>query len=404
MRIGLVTPAWPGTNTANGITKSVANMKLGLEACGHDVTVIAMKIDAAHSDHNVIPIKERRWTFTEKIQEKLGDKDIVHKIISEQILHATKTAIKMYGVEALLIEETHGWAGNIQKNISIPVFVTLHGPWFLHKSLQAVQGNCRNRRRSDMRREAREKAALQVVAGITAPSQDVLSNTRNVYGIPDIPHAVIPNPMPMAPPVSVCGDEIRKKLLFVGRYDLHKGGDVVIEAFRLLAEKYSDCLLTFVGPDRGIPRPEGGITRVADALRSLPPSVRGRLNYLGQRSKADIDSLRQTHGITVIASRYETFGNVATEAMAVGSAIVCTKAGGLAEILRHEETGLLVPPGDPAALADACARLLGEPGLAPRLGAAARKDVEKSYSPEVVGQMLAEFLVDVTFARVARCE
>jgi phosphatidylinositol alpha-mannosyltransferase len=79
-----------------------------------------------------------------------------------------------------------------------------------------------------------------------------------------------------------------------------------------------------------------------------------------------------------------SFGIVLVEAMAAGLPVVASDIAGFREVVRNEVEGLLVRPGDPAALADAVQRVLTEPGLAERLGAAGRERARR-YRWDVVG-------------------
>jgi len=81
---------------------------------------------------------------------------------------------------------------------------------------------------------------------------------------------------------------------------------------------------------------------------------------------------------------HEPFGLVAVEAMAASRPVVASRTGGLADIIVDGETGLLVPPNDPAALADAIARLLAEPDTRARMGAAGRLRAELYYDWEAI--------------------
>ena len=74
--------------------------------------------------------------------------------------------------------------------------------------------------------------------------------------------------------------------------------------------------------------------------------------------------------VFAVPSHSEGLSLAMLEALAVGRPVVATRVGGLAEVLRHEQTALLVPPCEPAALAAAALRLLGDPELAERLAAA----------------------------------
>src|SRR6185369_13738156 len=86
----------------------------------------------------------------------------------------------------------------------------------------------------------------------------------------------------------------------------------------------------------------------------------------------DVPALLGTIDVFCISSTYEGTPLTLFEAMAAGRAIVSTAVDGCRELLREGETGLLVPPRDPAALAAALLRALDDPALRARLGAAAR--------------------------------
>jgi glycosyltransferase involved in cell wall biosynthesis len=88
--------------------------------------------------------------------------------------------------------------------------------------------------------------------------------------------------------------------------------------------------------------------------------------------------------VAVVPSLYEGFSLPAIEAMSCGVAVVATTGGALPEVVgTHEETGLLVPPDDPSALALAIGRLLDDAGLRARLGAAGRRRVVRQFTWEV---------------------
>lgn len=84
--------------------------------------------------------------------------------------------------------------------------------------------------------------------------------------------------------------------------------------------------------------------------------------------------------IFVLPSYWEAFGLVATEAMAMGKPVVATRVGGLPEVVSDEETGLIVPMGDPSALATAIKRLLDDKHLREQMGAAGRNRVKTVFS------------------------
>ena len=108
----------------------------------------------------------------------------------------------------------------------------------------------------------------------------------------------------------------------------------------------------------------------------------GRVHLLGNRD--DVPEILAGVDVLVhVPSAPEPFGRVVAEAMAVGKPVVAANAGGLPEIVEDEVTGLLVPPGDPSACAAAVTRLLADPALRARFGAAGRRQAEQRFDPAV---------------------
>ncbi len=390
LRIGLVTPAWPGTNTANGIATAVAQIAMGLEACGHEVTIITHAVDGPSDHPRVVTLPPHRMSLAEKLLMRFDPAVAINRTVARRLVVAVHEASRLHGVEVVVMEETQGWAGAVSKRIRIPLVVTLHGPWWVHKALQGP-----GHEKASARREAREAAGLRLADGITAPSLDTLERTRAAWGLPDVPATVIPNPV-LPPAEAVVLDAARiMRILFVGRFDLIKGGDVVINAFALIAQQHASCRLTFAGPDNGVLLPDGRRVTLAETLARLPDELRARIDVCGKQSREEVAAHRLNHGISIVASRYETFGGTLVEAMAAGSAVVCTRVGGCQENITDGETGLLVPPEDPKALADACLRLLHDTDLAQRLGKAARAHVGAVLSPKTVATQLAAFLTPI---------
>ena len=118
------------------------------------------------------------------------------------------------------------------------------------------------------------------------------------------------------------------------------------------------------------------VEREADKL-----GVASMITWAGQRS--DVADIMQALDVFVLASLAETFSLVTAEAMAAGLPVVATAVGGVPECVSAGETGVLVPPADGAALADALIGLLCDAPLRQRLGEAARQRVRQLFSPEV---------------------
>lgn len=386
MRIGLVTPSWPGTSTANGIATAVAHLAEGLTELGHEVSIVSLGPSDADPSAAVFELPPyERLTIAQRLRSRasrVAKQRYWSEAQARRIVGAAQACLRERRIEALVMEETWGWAAEVQAALPVPVVLTLHGPWRVHRYLQSDYESDE----IDALRIARENAAIHCCAAITAPSHDVLERMRISDGPFSGPTQVIRNPMPAGTPMDRGGltDRERRSLLFVGRFDRHKGGDLMLEAFELLRSRGLDASLTFVGPDPGVLLPSGERLHLETALARLPEVVRERITVTGKLDKTRIAELRRRHGIAVIPSRYETLSYTMLEALASGAATVSFDQGGPAEVLQHGETGLLAAPEDPASLADALQRVLEDQELADRLGAAGVRQIRDEFAPDRV--------------------
>jgi glycosyltransferase involved in cell wall biosynthesis len=128
------------------------------------------------------------------------------------------------------------------------------------------------------------------------------------------------------------------------------------------------------------------------ALRDSLPS-RERIHLLGYR--ADRDVLLDAADVCVVPSVWEeAFGLAALEAMARGKPVVATTVGGIPEIIRHNETGLLVAPGNERQLAESIVSLLVDRATALRIGENGRSEVAQRFTPERQLSRLAELITE----------
>ena len=163
----------------------------------------------------------------------------------------------------------------------------------------------------------------------------------------------------------IADDEIA--VVVVGALERRKGHAVLLEAAVRLAPAALGLRYVFCG--------EG---REAAAIERAAGALDGMVRLVGFRR--DVPACLAAADVVALPSHQEGLGVAALEAMAAGRAVVASRVGGLAEVVVHERTGLLVPPGDPPALAAALARLARDPALRARLGAAGRDLVRARYT------------------------
>ncbi len=122
-----------------------------------------------------------------------------------------------------------------------------------------------------------------------------------------------------------------------------------------------------------------------------------RVHFLGEPSDDELATLYRAADLFVLPStnRAEMFGIVQIEAMASGLPVICTELGtGTSFVNRHGETGLVVPPNDPAALASAIVQILGNPVLARRMGEAGLARSAAEFSVEVMVRRTLNFYAE----------
>jgi len=181
------------------------------------------------------------------------------------------------------------------------------------------------------------------------------------YGLDDLPVAWGENPPAPVP-------EDARVLLAVCRLEPQKGVDVAIRALPRVRERHPSAELVVLGegPERA-------------ALEQLARDLDVPVHLLGR--VPDVAAWLGRADVLVHPARWEGFGLALLEAMLAELPVVATKVSSIPEIVADGETGLLVPPDEPEALADALARVLADPGT---LGTAGRERARGEFS---VGRM-----------------
>lgn len=385
LTIGLLTPAWPGINTPNGIVTSVVHLAAGLREIGHKPVILGWADGPLPEDVPFVQLAEPNWSFANKMKAKIfGGEEVNTRLRIQSIVDAARTARRLYGIDALIMEESKGWAYHVTPAVPVPVVVCLHGPWALMMDALGRPETADDRARIEL-----EAKAFARAAGIIAPSRAALSVTDRLRG--NIARVVIPNACPIAD-----GRESRcdrpGHLLYVGRVERLKGADTVLSAFERLIRSHPDARLTFVGPDYGLRLDDGRTVPMEQAIKELAPDAADRIDYLGRRTPAEIAELRKTHPIALMASRFETLSYTMLEAMAAGQALISTRVGGPAEVLEDDVSARLVSAGDPEAMAAALAEMLDDPTLQRRIAEGGSRLLAERFGPAKVAGETVQFL------------
>ena len=261
--------------------------------------------------------------------------------------------------------------------------------WLGIRAYASFQGGDRTLSRLEGLVRAR---SLEMCSGLLIASSEERLRVERLYAGRHPPIANIPNPLDSNEWQGIDRREARRLLdipqeTFIainhGRIDIHrKGLDVLLNAWA--ASGGDELIVIGSGSDR-----EAFATLIARQGRG---NVRWLANFTNDRPL--IRRWLSAADVYVTASRIEGMPVAALEAMACGLPVIATDAQGLPDILEGGETsgGLILPRDDAPALTAAIERLRADPELRGRLGRAARRRIERTFSISVVGAALGEFL------------
>ncbi|HEY0524038.1 MAG TPA: glycosyltransferase family 4 protein [Stellaceae bacterium] len=207
-----------------------------------------------------------------------------------------------------------------------------------------------------------ERACLPRLAGVICPSRAAAAAVA-AYGVAPDRIAVVPPGLdrPASPPEPSPANGGPVRLLCVATLTPRKGHLVLLDALAQLAD-LDWRLVCIGGVDRDSATAEAVRARIAE-----DGTLRGRVTLAGEWQPDRLGEAYAAADLFVLPSFHEGFGMAYAEAMAYGLPVVATDAGAIPQTVPRDTAGLLVPPGDPAALAAALRRAISDPALRLRL-------------------------------------
>ncbi len=236
---------------------------------------------------------------------------------------------------------------------------------------------------------ARRARAARFVATCTRYNARYLEGVSPGAAIRLIYHGIDLNTFGAASPGSAGAGRQPPLILSVGRLVPKKGFDDLIAACAILREENIPFHLRIVG---------AGPLKAALAAQIESSGLRDTVTLAGSMTHAELVSLYGQADLFALAPRIEENGdrdgipNVIAEAMACGVPVIASDVSGIPEMVRHEETGLLVPPRNAAALAGAIKRLLQDRELAARLAANGRALLEREFDLWITTRALHQLI------------
>ena len=375
MRILTITHNYPrfSGDPAGGFVARIAE---GAAARGHEVEVIAPHAPGTAEDERTAGLHIRRFRYGPDALERVAYTGSLHghTLLSPLAALAfpgflvafglaVRSAVRRFSPDVI---HAHWWmpGGWFASRSRVPYLVTCHG------------SDVRLLERGDLIR----RIALPVfrrAARVTTVSKFLAEDIQRL--LPTLQSRVQVTPMPVDVGGFLQGAGATKadppRLLYAGNLVPSKGVDVLLRAVAELARRGVACQLKILG--------EGPARSELEAL-AREIGIATRTTWSAFVPQAQMPTEYGASTVTVLPTRghAEGLGLTLVEALLAGSAVVGTAAGGIPEVVVHEQTGLIARDGDPADLATQIQRVLTDATLRERLTREGKEHVLRTYAPE----------------------
>lgn len=315
---------------------------------GYSYAVLAQKDSQADLEKEVyrgIPI----WRFD--FSSRLAQKDL-------SLFRSLRDCLEQIAPDLIHLNVCTGWSAFafllLKSTFRVPIALTVHAPFFYEGPADPLTSHIVSAAHavgcvSDW--------VLQELEKLLPLAKDKLRRIHNGLLCPSL----TPSPLPLTPPI----------FLLLGRLTSEKGFATAVEAFILLKKKGSLARLWIAG---------AGEERLSLEQLVNAAGLQGEVRWLGEVKRDEVPQLISQATCVLVPSYFETFGLVILEAMQMERPVIASRVGGIPEVLLAPETGLLVPPRDPAALAEAMEQLLAQPERMVQMGIAGRERATQHFT------------------------
>lgn len=369
-----------------GIATYVRDLAVGLAAQGHTVHVVCSTTDSERTDYESGVFVHRIVPTQHQLPDAFRPEDVpaaywnwsmsalreAERIAERQRIDVVETPI--WSCQAVAFLHDGRWPVVVGLQTTMAIWLENHPEAVADTAWMGSIG------RPTL---ALERWILERAHGIRSISRAIRDDIEWLYDL------ALPRDRTVIAPLGLGNDDLAPvnprreadvEILFVGRLEYRKGIDVLLEAVPLVIRECPQVRFRIVGDD-SIVSDDGMATyrqRFEAGQGSRLP--RGAVTFTGSLPDTDVRRAYESCDVFVAPSRYESFGLVFLEAMRAGRPVIGCDAGGMPEIIRDGQTGLLVPPGDAAALATAIVELVNDSARRERFGQAGRVLFEQEFT------------------------
>lgn len=354
---------------------------------GHKVFILSSAVPPrktyTYEDAGVFVRRVRRWKFEVPLARRVWHTFFPwSKHQWEYMLGITSELRRIVREEEIdVIESSELWSEGLAYSFfrECPIVIKLHSPLFLLRQLNGLS-ETRDWKLVD-RVDKLWTIRADALVSASAALKEIITPIYKLDGakIPVIPEAVDANIFR----TSKAYPAEKSIVLFVGRLEPRKGIFVLAASMPKVLEKFPDAQFMFLGNDTKV---NGSSCKEIIRRELLAAGVAHRAIFVDAVNSENIPAFHHNARVTVFPSIWENFSIATLEAMACGRPVVASNSGGFPEMIEDNISGVLVPPLDPDALAQAILQILEDKSKAEEMGASARKRVERYYSKEVVAR------------------
>jgi D-inositol-3-phosphate glycosyltransferase len=301
-----------------------------------------------------------------------GPEFSIPKIELAIYIHEFADGVKAFSVSKGIhydLIHAHYWMSGVagrelKQAWSVPMIQMFHTLGLLKQSIARSDEEREGQYRIDGEHDAIHAADRIIAATISEKEQLI-----KMYDCPSEKITIIPPGVDTCHFFPIPKDEAKEAIgipkndrmvLFVGRIEPLKGIDTLIRAMALMKLDCGKCphYLVIIGGDADTTPEEDSVemTRLKSLCSDL--GMDEVILFLGKRGQDTLPYYYSAADVLVLPSHYESFGMVALEAMACGTPVIGSDVGGLAHLIKHGETGFLVPSQDPVALSECMTKIL----------------------------------------------
>jgi len=384
MRICIISREYPPETGFGGIATFVKNLAHGLHEIGHEVEVVALaketeKVvdDGGVRVHRVLPYQLE------------GELDAVNRCMpyTRYVLLVTLALWrKFYELHQAkpfdVVESPELLAESLYASVLriVPLVIRLYTP---HSKFMAENLHNTAATFDHMFLAMLERTAMAGADVLTSPSQDLAEFIAQDLPYPIENIAIVRNPIDPSEfspegPVAIESDG-RQTVLFVGRLEERKGIHQLIDAVPLVLKECPNTRFVVIGDDTNYSA-KGLRSVLSDVKESLKQNgCEQAVTFISRVPLADLPQYYRSADISVVPSLYDNSPYTCLEAMSCGRPVIGTSAGGTREYIEDGESGVIVPPRDPAAIAAAIVKMCKDPAYRKYLSDNARKRVLEQF-------------------------